>query len=235
MKAFVRDNALGLAFGAAFLLTLVGQSLAGLADFGVVKDRVQTTGLAMEPVYDYPNYGPPVLRGYRVTQRARVTVPELDRAAPEAGLARAGLALPREPLQEVARFEHAFTHFRMKARVWGAEVGAESDHRATVVARDGPPLHWLPIDEAATAPLPRPVRTLLETLSALFLKRIGYYGLVELEYKLDSRDGLFKLLDELKYDGWVGCEYRPAKGTAAGLTWLYRLLDRRPAAQKAPG
>jgi Domain of unknown function (DUF6766) len=33
MKAFVRDNALGLAFGAAFLLTLVGQSLAELADF----------------------------------------------------------------------------------------------------------------------------------------------------------------------------------------------------------
>ncbi len=32
MKAFVRDNALELAFGAAFLLTLVGQSLAGLAD-----------------------------------------------------------------------------------------------------------------------------------------------------------------------------------------------------------
>lgn len=45
---------------------------------------------------------------------------------------------------------------------------------------------------------------------------------------------VFKLLDELKYDGWVGCEYRPAQGTAAGLTWLYRLLDRRPAA-KAPG
>ena len=34
------------------------------------KDRVQTTGLAMDPVYDYPSYGPPVLRGYRVTQRA---------------------------------------------------------------------------------------------------------------------------------------------------------------------
>ena len=54
--------------------------LARLADFGVVKDRVQTTGLGMEPVYDYPTYGPPVLRGYRVTQRARVTVPELKRA-----------------------------------------------------------------------------------------------------------------------------------------------------------
>jgi Domain of unknown function (DUF6766) len=33
MKAFVRDNALGLAFGVAFLLTLLGQSLAGLSDF----------------------------------------------------------------------------------------------------------------------------------------------------------------------------------------------------------
>jgi hydroxypyruvate isomerase len=40
---------------------------------------------------------------------------------------------------------------------------------------------------------------------------------------------IFRFLDELRYDGWVGCEYRPAKGTAAGLTWLYRLLDRRPA------
>ncbi len=40
---------------------------------------------------------------------------------------------------------------------------------------------------------------------------------------------LFKLLDELKYDGWVGCEYKPATTTTAGLTWLYRLLDRRRA------
>jgi len=46
---------------------------------------------------------------------------------------------------------------------------------------------------------------------------------------------IFKMLDESKYDGWVGCEYRPAKGTASGLTWLYRLLDRRPAVHKAPG
>jgi len=36
---------------------------------------------------------------------------------------------------------------------------------------------------------------------------------------------LFKLLDELDYDGWIGCEYRPARGSAAhatqdGLGWL---------------
>jgi len=35
----------------------------------------------------------------------------------------------------------------------------------------------------------------LETLSERFLRAIGYYGLVELEYKLHPRDGQFKLLD----------------------------------------
>ncbi len=35
----------------------------------------------------------------------------------------------------------------------------------------------------------------LEELSARFLRRIGYYGLVELEYKHDARDGQTKLLD----------------------------------------
>ena len=40
---------------------------------------------------------------------------------------------------------------------------------------------------------------------------------------------LFRLIDELRFDGYVGCEYRPVKNTAAGLSWLYRLLDRKPA------
>ena len=31
---------------------------------------------------------------------------------------------------------------------------------------------------------------------------------------------LFGLMDELGYAGWVGCEYRPAAGTSAGLGWL---------------
>ena len=34
---------------------------------------------------------------------------------------------------------------------------------------------------------------------------------------------LFQLLDELGYDGWLGCEYRPAKGTVEGLGWLRSL------------
>ncbi len=41
---------------------------------------------------------------------------------------------------------------------------------------------------------------------------------------------LFKLLDELKYPGWIGCEYRPARSTVGGLDWLYKLIDRRPSA-----
>ena len=40
---------------------------------------------------------------------------------------------------------------------------------------------------------------------------------------------LFSVLDELGYTGWVGCEYRPARGaqsggTSAGLDWLKRYL-----------
>jgi D-aspartate ligase len=35
----------------------------------------------------------------------------------------------------------------------------------------------------------------LEELSERFLRKIDYYGLVELEYKLDPRDGQYKLLD----------------------------------------
>ena len=33
---------------------------------------------------------------------------------------------------------------------------------------------------------------------------------------------LFTLMDEVGYDGWVGCEYRPRAGTSAGLGWLRR-------------
>jgi hydroxypyruvate isomerase len=33
---------------------------------------------------------------------------------------------------------------------------------------------------------------------------------------------LFDLLDELGYDGWVGCEYRPHAGTLEGLGWARR-------------
>jgi hydroxypyruvate isomerase len=42
---------------------------------------------------------------------------------------------------------------------------------------------------------------------------------------------IFRLLEELRYDGYVGCEYRPRKNTQDGLSWLYRLLDRKTSGQ----
>lgn len=34
---------------------------------------------------------------------------------------------------------------------------------------------------------------------------------------------LFKLIDELGYDGWIGCEYHPLANTAEGLAWMSTL------------
>jgi len=31
---------------------------------------------------------------------------------------------------------------------------------------------------------------------------------------------LFKLIDEIGFDGWIGCEYRPRGGTIEGLKWV---------------
>jgi hydroxypyruvate isomerase len=39
---------------------------------------------------------------------------------------------------------------------------------------------------------------------------------------------LFALLDTLGYDGWVGCEYRPAGKTVDGLRWLRSLAPTGP-------
>jgi 2-dehydrotetronate isomerase len=38
---------------------------------------------------------------------------------------------------------------------------------------------------------------------------------------------LFGLIDELGYDGWIGCEYRPRAGTTQGLGWAREWLQRR--------
>ncbi len=38
---------------------------------------------------------------------------------------------------------------------------------------------------------------------------------------------LFGVIDELGYDGWIGCEYRPRAGTSEGLGWLRRMSESR--------
>ncbi len=56
--------------------------LAELGKHGVEKSDVQTTGLSMNPEYEYHAYEPPTLVGYRVTQRATVKVDELAKGGP---------------------------------------------------------------------------------------------------------------------------------------------------------
>ena len=38
---------------------------------------------------------------------------------------------------------------------------------------------------------------------------------------------LFRLLDQIGYDGWIGCEYRPAGQTTDGLSWFHAERTRK--------
>jgi len=55
---------------------------------------------------------------------------------------------------------------------------------------------------------------------------IGHVQIASVPARHEPDDGevnysyLFRLLDELGYDGWVGCEYRPRGKTEDGLGWL---------------
>jgi D-aspartate ligase len=84
----------------------------------------------------------------------------------------------------------------------------------------------------------------LETLSERFLRAINYYGLVELEYKLDPRDGQYRLLDvngrtwgyhtlgtgagvdfpHLLYSDQMGEAIEPRRGRA-GVSWIRLVTD----------
>jgi 2-dehydrotetronate isomerase len=67
--------------------------------------------------------------------------------------------------------------------------------------------------------------------------RVGHFQIAGVPERHEPNVGemnypyLFNLIDELGYDGWIGCEYRPkrgseAGGTSAGLAWL-REANRR--------
>lgn len=57
--------------------TSMTRVLGALGEYGVEKSDVQTTGLSMTPVYQYHDYSPPTITGYRVSERASVLVKEL--------------------------------------------------------------------------------------------------------------------------------------------------------------
>ncbi|MFY9907499.1 MAG: hypothetical protein WAK62_20260 [Terriglobales bacterium] len=92
---------------------------------------------------------------------------------------------------------------------------------------------------------------ILEEFSERFLRAIDYYGLVEVEYKLDARDSQYKLLDVnartwgyhslgaeagvdfsyMLYSDQVGLPVAPSKGRS-GLAWVRTTTDL-PAAMVA--
>ena len=91
---------------------------------------------------------------------------------------------------------------------------------------------------------PLAAERILEKLSERFLQAIDYYGLVELEYKLDPRDGQYKLLDvnartwgyhslgaaagvdfsHMLYADQVGLPVSPSIGRS-GVSWMRTTTD----------
>jgi 2-dehydrotetronate isomerase len=59
-----------------------------------------------------------------------------------------------------------------------------------------------------------------------YLPGVGHIQIASVPERNEPDDGevnypyLFRLLDGLGYQGWVGCEYRPRAGTEDGLGWL---------------
>jgi hydroxypyruvate isomerase len=62
-----------------------------------------------------------------------------------------------------------------------------------------------------------------------YLSRIGHVQVADNPGRNEPGTGeinyeyLFALLDRIGYAGWVGCEYKPAGATVAGLAWRQRL------------
>jgi len=61
------------------------------------------------------------------------------------------------------------------------------------------------------------------------LGRIGHIQLADNPGRNEPGTGeinypfLFAHLDRIGYDGWIGCEYKPANGTESGLGWLQKI------------
>ena len=64
-----------------------------------------------------------------------------------------------------------------------------------------------------------------------YLPRIGHIQLADNPGRNEPGTGeinypfLFAHLDRIGYDGWIGCEYKPARTTEAGLDWRQRLTQ----------
>ena len=64
------------------------------------------------------------------------------------------------------------------------------------------------------------------TRLANLLPLVGHIQLADVPGRNEPGTGelnwpyIFRQIDAIGYNGWVGCEYRPASGTVTGLSWL---------------
>jgi hydroxypyruvate isomerase len=74
----------------------------------------------------------------------------------------------------------------------------------------------------------------LTTTFRKYFEHIGHVQVAGVPDRHEPDDGevnyrhIFRLLDEMGYRGWVGCEYRPRAGTEAGLGWIKALAPDVP-------
>jgi len=112
----------------------------------VLLERRPATGL-WGGLWSLPEFSPPAKDG---------PAPQADAQA-VSDWVRRRFGLRVEAVCVHGEVRHAFTHFRLQARVWQARIAPDAIHPAGLLERLAP-------REAGTAPLPRPVRSLLEAL-----------------------------------------------------------------------
>lgn len=117
-------------------------------------------------------------KAWRADSRAELAA-RFDEAA---ALVPPGEVMVQELIPGGGRQQYAYCAFFKNGRAVGSMVARRR--------RQHPPEFGRATTFAETVDLP-----LLEEMSLRFLRAIAYYGLVELEYKRDPRDGQLKLLD----------------------------------------
>jgi D-aspartate ligase len=154
-----------------------------------------------------------------------------DRFAEAARFVPAGEMMIQDMIPGGSEQQFGYCAFFKEGKAVGAMV--------TQYKRQHPPEFGRSCTFVKTVELPE-----LEELARRFLKAINYYGLVELEFKLDSRDGQYKLLDanartwgyhslgaaagvdfsHMLFEDQLGRPVKPAR-SRPGVTWLRLVTD----------
>ena len=166
-------------------------------------------------------------KAWRVNSRCELR----DRFQQAAALVGAGEVMIQDLIPGNGRQQFAYCTFFKEGKGVGSMVVCRS--------RQHPPEFGRSSTFVETIDLP-----VLQTLSERFLRAIQYYGLVEIEFKLDPRDNEFKLLDVngrtwgyhslgfsagvdfpyLLFADQIGKETEPCRGRA-GISWIRLVTD----------